>query len=142
MGVSLEGRIPFLDHRLFEFAWRLPMELKLRDGQSKWALRQVLYRYVPRDLLERPKMGFGVPLHDWLRGPLREWATSLLEPLRLEREGFFRPEPVQALWQEHLSCARNRAHQLWSILMFQAWLEHESKSFTADLPVRAPLAVG
>jgi asparagine synthase (glutamine-hydrolysing) len=123
MGVSLEGRVPFLDHRVFEFAWSLPMEYKLREGQTKWALRQVLYRYVPKELIDRPKMGFGIPLHDWLRGPLREWAEALIEESRLEREGYFYPTPIRTIWLAHLSGKQNLAHQLWGILMFQAWLE-------------------
>lgn len=122
MGVSLETRVPFLDHRLIEFAWSLPLEYKLRDGQTKWPLRQVLYRHVPRELVDRPKMGFSVPLHDWLRGPLRNWADELLDEARLRREGFFHPEPIRKIWSEHLSCKRNWTVQLWSVLMFQSWL--------------------
>lgn len=123
MAVSLESRLPFLDHRIVEFAWRLPQKLKLREGQTKWILRQVLHRHVPVGLIERPKMGFGVPVDTWLRGPLKGWAESLIEEERLRREGFFHPAPIRQKWSEHLSGRRNWGYQLWSVLMFQCWLE-------------------
>lgn len=123
MAVSLETRVPLLDHRVVEFAWRLPLDLKLRNGQTKWILRQVLHRHVPRELIDRPKMGFGIPIGDWLRGPMKGWAEALLDPARLRREGFFRPEPIERMWQAHLGGSVNEQYRLWAILMFQAWLE-------------------
>lgn len=123
MAVSLETREPFLDHRVIEFAASLPLDYKIRNGVGKWILREVLYKHVPKELIERPKMGFSVPLAGWLRGPLREWAEALLDKRRLMREGFFKTILVRKTWQEHVSGKRNWEHQLWSILMFQAWLE-------------------
>jgi asparagine synthase (glutamine-hydrolysing) len=125
MAVSLEARLPLLDHRVVEFAWRLPMSLRIRDRQEKWLLRQVLFKYVPRKLVERPKMGFGMPVGDWLRDPLREWGEALLQPARLAQQGFLDPQVVQKVWREHLSGRSNWQYHLWDVLMFQAWLEHQ-----------------
>lgn len=123
MAVSLETRVPFLDHKLIEHSWRIPLSLKYCNGKSKWLLRKILYKYVPKNLIERPKMGFGVPLDSWLRGPLKDWAENLLSEERLKREGFFAVEIIREKWTEHLSGKYNWSHHLWSILMFQLWLE-------------------
>lgn len=126
MAVSLESRIPLLDHRVVEFAWTLPTEWKVRDGEGKWLLRQLLYKHVPRKFVERRKTGFGVPIGAWLRGALRDWAEALLEDRRLRAEGFFDPAPIVKKWREHLSGRRNWEYYLWDVLMFQAWLEKQS----------------
>jgi len=126
MAVSLETRAPFLDADVVEYAWSLPMHMKIRNGQGKWLLRQLLDRYVPRKLIDRPKMGFGIPLDAWLRGPLREWGEALLAEDRLRREGFFHPAPIRAAWRRHLAGEASLGYRLWSVLMFQAWLETQS----------------
>ncbi len=123
MAVALEARVPLLNHQVVEFAWRLPLELKLRDGQSKWALRQVLYRHVPRALVDRPKQGFSIPLAAWLRGALRDWAETMLAPSALAEDGLLNPVPIRHAWAEHISGRRDHAHALWAVLMFQAWRE-------------------
>lgn len=138
MSVSLETRMPFLDHRVMEFAWRLPMSMKMKPGQSKHVLRQILYKHVPKKLIERPKMGFSVPLDSWLRGPLRDWAEALLGESRIREEGFFDPAPIRKKWLEHLSGRYNWQHQLWVILMFQAWLDfskNESKAAFSNVQI-------
>ena len=126
MAVGLESRAPFLDPRVVDLAWRLPIDFKIRGGQGKRILRDLLARYVPPALTDRPKMGFGVPIDAWLRGPLRDWAEALLDPRRLAEEGFLDPAVVRNVWEQHLSGARNWQYPLWAVLMFQAWLENRS----------------
>jgi asparagine synthase (glutamine-hydrolysing) len=123
MGVSLEARVPLLDHRIIEFAWRTPLSLKRRQGQGKWLLRQVLYKYVPRPLVERPKQGFGLPIAQWLRGPLRDWAEALLDEHRLREQGMLEPRPIRQKWKEHLSGETRWDYHLWTVLMFQSWMD-------------------
>lgn len=133
MGVSLESRVPYLDHRVVDFAWHLPLYMRVRNGQGKWILRQVLYRYVPKELIERPKMGFGVPINSWLRGPLRDWAEALLNPIKMKQEGYLKPEPIQEKWQEHLSGKRNWQYYLWDVLMFEAWYDNQKNGIFQEL---------
>jgi asparagine synthase (glutamine-hydrolysing) len=123
MAVALEARVPLIDHRVVEFAWRLPARAKVRNGVSKWQLRQVLYRHVPPELIERPKMGFGIPLGEWLRGPLRDWAESLLSEQRLRGAGLLDAALVRRYWQDHLDGRRNWQYLLWDVLMLEAWRE-------------------
>jgi asparagine synthase (glutamine-hydrolysing) len=124
MAVGLESRAPLLDHRLVEFAFSLPIACKYRDGETKWPLRQVLFRHVPRALVDRPKKGFGIPISEWLRGPLRGWADDLLDPSVLKRDGYLNADAVTTLWREHKSGQRDEGPRLWRFLMFRAWQEH------------------
>jgi asparagine synthase (glutamine-hydrolysing) len=123
MGVSLETRVPFLDHHIVEFSWQLPINMKMRNGEGKWIVRKMLDQYIPREIMERPKMGFGVPISHWLRRPLRDWAESLLNERRLRDEGFLDPEVVRVKWEQHLNGSRNWEYLLWDVLTFEAWLE-------------------
>src|SRR5262249_49838405 len=123
MSVGLEGRLPFLDPNLVEFAWTLPRSLKIRRGKGKWIIRQLLAQYVPKHLFERPKCGFEVPLGAWLRGPLKSWAEDLLSEQQLRSDGYFDPTPIRKRWEDHLSGRRNWMYQLWDILIFQTWLD-------------------
>src|SRR6266568_7848161 len=134
MAVGLEARVPLLDPRVVEFAWRLPMSMKLRGHQGKWILRELLAKYVPRPLVTRVKSGFSIPLDRWLRGPLREWADSLLGERRIREDGFFQSPPVREKWAEHLSGKRAWQHHLWGILMFQAWWDENCQPHQETIP--------
>lgn len=136
MAVSLETRAPFLDHRVVEFAWRLPLHLKMRGTSTKWILKRVLERHIPKELFDRPKRGFSVPVDEWLRGPLKGWAQDLLSPSRLREQGYLRPEAVEEAWKAHLSGRSNRQAQLWAVLMFEAWLDAQ-KGLAPPVPTRS-----
>ena len=140
MGVSLEVRVPFLDHRVVEFAATLPISIKAGNGEGKQLLRKVLFKYVPRKLVERPKWGFAPPLAAWLRGPLRPWAEELLNEKRLRSQGILDPAPIRARWREHLTGRRDWNCSLWGVLMFQAWLEHHQSFPQRHLSLTATLA--
>tara|TARA_Y100000748_G_scaffold13216_2_gene10735 strand:- start:6714 stop:8729 length:2016 start_codon:yes stop_codon:yes gene_type:complete len=127
MSVSLETRVPFLDHKIVELAWKTPIDMKIKGSTGKSILRNILYKHVPKNLIERPKAGFSIPLADWLRGPLRDWAEALIEPSRIDSEGYLHSDYVQKIWNEHLKLKRNWTNRLWSILIFQSWLEKSKK---------------
>ena len=128
MANGLETRVPFLDHEVVKFSWGLPLNYKIRNGVTKAPLREILYKYVPQQLIERPKMGFGVPIDQWLRGPLRDWAEDLLNIDRLQADRFFDVDQVRTAWEQHLSGKRNLQGKLWNILMFQAWYDFQKQT--------------
>ena len=125
MGVSLETRVPFLDHRVAEFCWSLPLSMKIRNGQRKWLLRQVLRKHVPQELIDRPKTGFAVPIASWLRGPMKKWAEELLNAQRLRTEGFLDPDHIDSVWARHQAGTENSQDRLWCVLMFESWLDEQ-----------------
>jgi len=127
MSLSLETRAPFLDKDLMEFAWTLPLKLKINKGNKKWILKELLHNYVPKGLVDRPKMGFAIPLDKWLRGPLRDWAENQISKTRLIQEGYLDQKQIRSAWTSHLASKSSSANRLWSILMFQAWLEHQAE---------------
>ena len=138
--MSLETRIPLLDHRVVEFAWQVPTTLKFRAGVGKWMLRQVLYQYVPRELIERPKMSFGVPIGEWLRSPLHEWTEDLLNAGRLREEGYFDPLAARQKWEAHCRGHQNWQYPLWNVLMFQAWLAKGATGGSRETPQVGPVS--
>lgn len=140
MGVSLEARVPLLDHRIVEFAWSVPFQSKYKNGESKWLLRQVMHKHLPKTLTDRPKKGFSVPVAQWLKGPLRQWAEDLLSENRLKSEGFFEPSIVRTLWSDHLSGHRNNENPLWSILMFEAWLDSQAEQSVSTTEKQKPMS--
>src|SRR3954447_21781358 len=132
MAVSLEARCPLLDHRVVEFAWRMPLGQKLRDGKGKWLLRRVLERCVPSTMFDRPKQGFGIPVNEWLRGPLRDWADDLLAESRLRRDGIFRPGVVRRRWEQQRAGTHSNGYAMWNVLMFQAWHDRWAGSLATE----------
>ena len=128
MATSLETRVPFLDPEIVKLSWRFPLKMKVQGTLGKKILRKVLYKYVPKNLIERPKVGFGLPIGDWLRGPLKDWASDLLSPKRIQQEGYLNQDYINQAWNQHLTGKRDNTYKLWSVLMFQAWLEAERKS--------------
>jgi asparagine synthase (glutamine-hydrolysing) len=145
MSVGLEARVPLLDHRIVEFALQLPMSFKIRGGVGKYILRKLLYRYVPKKLVDRPKMGFGVPIGRWLRGQLREWAQDLLDERAIRDAGYFRADMFRQLWREHLTGQADWSSRLWTVLMFQSWLNRwkiESRATSYERPAFPALATG
>ncbi len=122
MAVGLESRVPYLDNDLVELAWSVPNDVRMHQGVSKWPLRQILKRYLPEVAFERPKLGFGIPIGEWMRGPMKDWVEDMLSEDRLRADGFFQPEVVRREWEQHLSGRFNRQYSLWSVLMFQSWL--------------------
>jgi asparagine synthase (glutamine-hydrolysing) len=131
MGVSLESRVPLLDHRVVEFAWRMPLHLKIRNNEGKWLLKKVLQKYLPLSLVERPKMGFGVPVGAWIRGPLRDWAENLLSANRLTQQGFLDAKLVRNHWSHYVNNDASSDDSIWQLLMFQEWLQNEA-TYDAD----------
>jgi asparagine synthase (glutamine-hydrolysing) len=131
MAVSLEARVPLLDHDVVEFAWQIPLAWKIHGRTQKWILRQVLARHVPTSLFERPKMGFGVPVGQWLRGPLKDWAADLLDENALSADGILDPHVVRRTWDAHQADRGNHEHQLWAVLMFQSWWKLNRRNIEA-----------
>ena len=123
MGVSLETRVPFLDHRVVEYSCRIPLDIKIRDGLGKWPLRKILENYLPKNLIQKPKMGFGIPINEMLRGPLKDWAENLLDENKIQSQGIFNTRLVRDKWNNHLTGKGNYQHELWNLLMFQSWYD-------------------
>src|SRR4029077_1471601 len=140
VAVGWEGACPYRDPRVVEFAARLPLSMKLRNGGGKWILRRLLDRYVPQELIDRPKKGFSLPIAEWLRGFLREWAEELLGESRMKHDGYFHPKIVRKVWEDHVSGRRDFRHHVWALLMFQAWLDDRDSQKPRSIPL--PSLVG